>query len=523
MLKGFAVTRRLVVVSLGVAKLPVGREFAETRLIPGASLLESVTSTSLVPSPGPVEVREAVLSGPGSGLAEVVGVEPLAAVLTAQVVAQAVVSSGVEDDRRGLLDATVIAVLVAGLCLFTGEGYDGVLARMWPLLAGFKPATLLSPPVSGAGLSKARAWLPAAVMKALFEAGARAGAVETIGCRVFGLLVTAVDGTVFDLPNTAAVRARYQIPSAGRFPQARVVTLVACGTRKVVAAVMDSCAVSEQALWDRLVASVRVGTLCLADRNFFAMHRWQVAAGTGAHLAWRVKNGHKSLPAKVIGVLVDGSALVRLRESDAMLRTRRKAVKDPKAARLPDITARLVEFTVTVTDEAGRRHTSLFRVLSTLLDPQAYPAQQIAALYAERWQVELVYKTIKSTLRGPGRRLRGESADLCEQELWGFLAVYNTVVDHAVAAAVDLGIDPDRMSFTAVLHAVRDHLTSPGCRNCGHRPTPGDLVEAIIAGPRNRSDRHRTSPRTTKDRETQHTRNVEYTITIEESTLPKTT
>jgi hypothetical protein len=131
------------------------------------------------------------------------------------------------------------------------------------------------------------------------------------------------------------------------------------------------------------------GTLSLADRNFFSMHRWRTAAATGAHLAWRVKNGIASLPATVLATLPDGSQLVRLRESDAMLARRRKITGDPRAVRLPDITARLVEFIVTVTDEAGQARPSRFRVLTTLLDPEAYPATEIAQAYARRWQVEL--------------------------------------------------------------------------------------------------------------------------------------
>ena len=104
------------------------------------------------------------------------------------------------------------------------------------------------------------------------------------------------------------------------------------------------------------------------------MHRWRTAAATGAHLAWRVKNGTTSLAATVLGVLAtrpDGSQLVRLRESDAMLARRRKTTGDPRGVRLSDITARLVEFTVTVTDEAGRTRPSRFRVLTTLIDHQA--------------------------------------------------------------------------------------------------------------------------------------------------------
>ncbi|MEV5212470.1 transposase [Micromonospora sp. NPDC053740] len=177
-----------------------------------------------------------------------------------------------------------------------------------------------------------------------------------------------------------------------------------------------------------------------------------------------------------------------------------------------------------MTDRAGKTTTSRFRILATLLDHEAYPADQIARLYAERWQAELVYKSIKSTLRGGDRRLRGQSPDLAEQEIWALLTVYNALVDHAVTAAVDLGVNPDEISFTAVLHATRDHLTaSTPCQACGHHSDSADLQATIAATPRERRSRTRTSPRTKKQRETQHTRDVGYTITITESNLPKMT
>ena len=306
-----------------------------------------------------------------------------------------------------------------------------------------------------------------------------------------------------------------------------MVTLVECGTRRVLGAVMDSSAISEQALWDRLVGRLRPGTLNLADRNFFSMNRWRVAAATGAQLVWRVKNGQKSVPVKIIKQLSDGSSRVRLRESNAMLYARRKAIGDPRATRLEDITARMIEFTVTVTDQAATSTRSRFRVLTTLLDEHAYPAARIAACYAERWQAEIVYKTIKTSLRGGDRRLRGQSPDLAEQEIWGLLTAYNILIEHAVDTAVELGIDPDEISFIQVLRVLRDHLIPiPGCHDCGApariRPHE-DLIAAIAAGPRNRPDRQRTAPRTAKEHRTQHARNVTYTITITESTLPKAT
>jgi hypothetical protein len=420
----------------------------------------------------------------------------LAVVAAQDKVAAALAAAGFTDKCRGLLTGGVTTVLVVGLCLYCGQGYPDVIARLWPLLGAFNPALVLSSPVTPVALSQARGRLPARVLQKLFEAGAGVGDLTLVsGSLLFGLVVTAVDGTVFDLAATDAIRERFATPSGGRFPQARVVTLVVCGTRRVLAAVLDSCAVSEQALWDRLVAQLTPGTLNLADRGFFSMHRWRTAAATGADLIWRVKNGTTSLPATVLATRPDGSQLVRLRESDAMLARRRKTTGDPRAVRLRDIIARLVTFTVTVTDEAGRTRISTFRVLTTLLDHQAYPATEIARAYARRWQVELTYKSIKSTLRGGNRRLRGQAPDLAEQEIWGLLAVYNTLVDQAVAAAVDLGIDPHQISFTAVLRAVRDHLTGYApCPGCGHHPDRADLTAAIIAGPRNRTDRQRTAP-----------------------------
>ncbi len=471
-------------------------------------------------------LREAVLAGPGARVQAAGAGDPVTAVVTPEAVAAALTAAGHTDRQQATLSGAVTTVLVLGLCVFSGQGYAQVITRLWPLLSGFNPVVVLCAPVCAVALSQARARLPVAVLRELFTRTAAGVGVRVAaaGSLVFGLVVTATDGTVFDLAATEAIQARFATPAGGRFPQARAVTVVECGTRRVLAAQVDSCQVSEQVLWDRLVACLKPGTINLADRNFFSMHRWRVAAATGAHLAWRVKNGHQSLPAKVLHTLPDGSDRVRLQESDAMLTRRRKTSNEPTAARLEDIIARLVEFTVTLTDRAGKTTTSRFRVLTTLLDHDAYPAEQIAALYAERWQAELVYKSIKSTLRGGDRRLRGQSPDLAEQEIWALLTVYNALVDHAVTAAVDLGIDPDEISFTTVLHATRDYLiASAPCRACGHHNDPADLQAAITAAPRERRGRTRTGPRTKKQRETQHTRDVSYTITITESNLPKIT
>jgi hypothetical protein len=114
---------------------------------------------------------------------------------------------------------------------------------------------------------------------------------------------------------------------------------------------------------------------------------------------------------------------------------------------------------------------------------------------------------------------------LAYQELWALLTVYNALVRLAVTTAVDLKVDPDAVSFAAVLALTRAHLaTSPGpCVNCGHHdPDPATtLITAIAAQPLNRHTRTRTGPRTTTQREAERTRDVTYEITISTVDLPK--
>jgi hypothetical protein len=114
------------------------------------------------------------------------------------------------------------------------------------------------------------------------------------------------------------------------------------------------------------------------------MERYLAAAGTGADLVWRWKNGKNSLPAKTLEVLPDGSELVVMRESDGMLARRRQASRNHAAPRLPDTIARLVTFMVLTQTPGGRRKATRVRVLTTLLDHKELPAREIAELHAQR-------------------------------------------------------------------------------------------------------------------------------------------
>ena len=161
----------------------------------------------------------------------------------------------------------------------------------------------------------------------------------------------------------------------------------------------------------------------------------------------------------------------------------------------------------------------------TLAGPhEEFPAAQIAALYAERWQIEIAFLHLKKTLRGARRVLRGKSEILARQEARAFLLVHNMIAAVAARAAALAGIDPDLIPFTAVLSLVRAGIhAGTRCEHCGKLPADplGQLIADITAHPRHRPGRMRTSGRTPAERRSRPTEEVTYTITITPSNLPQ--
>ena len=433
-----------------------------------------------------------IASGPGfwtEWLAELGRQGLLEDLLAEDVIARALreAPAGHKYDRVLTAKMTVICVLVA--CLFPGAGYDSVLATAFGL-----PGLWLRPGAeipSGSAFSQARKLLGEQVMKRVFELDAAVTDADLgIGLLWKGLEVTALDGTTMELARNGVLEGEFGTPADGARPLLRVTAHVRTATFRWIGAAIGGYHDGENALADQLEDSFGPGILNLADRGFFSMHRWIRFSGTGADLAWRVKNGAKSVPLKTLETLPDGSELVMLHESDGMRARRRREAGDRHAERLPDTIARLVTFTVTTVTRSGRAKTTRMRVLTTLLDHRAHPAAEIAVLYAERWQIEIAFLHLKRTVRGPRRPLRGQSPELAGQEAWALLLSCNITATAAARAAGSAGLDPGLIPFTAVLGLIRSHVAADTCcRHCGHRRASADaplasLDAAILALPR---------------------------------------
>ncbi|MDH3039232.1 transposase [Streptomyces sp. TRM75561] len=134
---------------------------------------------------------------------------------------------------------------------------------------------------------------------------------------------------------------------------------------------------------------------------------------------------------------------------------------------------RVIEYTLGPRGGDG----TVYRLITTLLDPAQAPAEELAALYAQRWEIENTLDEIKNHQGVPGMVLRSRYPRGVEQEIFAFLLVHHALRDLMHQAALKAGHDPDRISFTRTLRVVRRHVTgqaalSPLAPGPVHRPEP---------------------------------------------------
>ena len=90
------------------------------------------------------------------------------------------------------------------------------------------------------------------------------------------------------------------------------------------------------------------------------------------------------------------------------------------------------------------------------------PATELAAAYAQRWEIELAFDELKTHQRGPRIVLRSKSPDLVLQEIWGHLCCHYAIRTLMAEAADHAGHDPDRVSFVAALRIARPTIAHAG-------------------------------------------------------------
>lgn len=334
---------------------------------------------------------------------------------------------GKRERRVRVVPARVVVYLLLAAGLFAAAGWSAV----WRKLTG--GLGLAVEPCASA-LYYARKRLGPAPLQALF---ALLAGPTSAAARWRGLLVCAIDGTLLDVSaskqNLAVHRSSGHTDFRGAgYPQVRLVTLVATGSRALLSAAFGPIGQGETAIADQLTEAMGPGRLILADRGFDAAHLLERIHGTEAALLVRMNTQTRP---KTLARLADGSRLVqrgRLR-------------------------LRLIEATITIATGAGTR-TGHYRLLTTLTDPIGHPAAEIVGLYHQRWEIETAYCELKSGLLGR-QVLRATDPAGLDQEIWALLVLYQAIRIAIADALIGTRHPGTRASFTIAVECARDQLT----------------------------------------------------------------
>ncbi|WP_158673886.1 IS4 family transposase [Streptomyces klenkii] len=384
-------------------------------------------------------------------------------VFTPELVDAAVAKHGRSEQRRRLLPARLIVYFVLALCLFARESYEEVI-RM--LTSGIPGSRVLAK-VNRSSLCRARIRLGEEVLETVFRQVAGPLATpETPGAWWRGLRLLALDGTQFDVPDSVSNGDTFDGPSTGGtpfgFPQVRAAVLTEIGTHAVLDAGLGGYRDGERRLAYPLASSTGPGNLVIADRGFWSVEFVHAFTASGAHLLVRLQSNH--LGTTQAG-LPDGSRLSLMRPGqEVRLRAAREGRVLPK-----ETTYRVITFT---------KDDKVVHLGTSLLDTEQYPADELIALYRQRWEIELAFDEIKNHL-GPGGPLRSRTPEAVRQELWALLAVHQAVHRFAHdAAANGPVVDPDRLSYLRCVRIARRSV--PLQHGASHRKVMGAWAEAAI-------------------------------------------
>lgn len=389
--------------------------------------------------------KRAKLPG-GARLSDYLSVGVIARVFPVDAVRAALTECGRSSRRRRLLPAEAVVYYVIAQALFRSVSAREVLRCVAEGLRWLRAGTRVRIASKGA-ISRARTRLGSEPLRVLHRLSVRVLAKGTTrGAWYAGLRLVAYDGTTLDVPDEERNRKRYGFPGTARgqaaFPKARLTALVELGTRVAFAWVHGPYRQSERSQAERLHAHLEPGMLLLADRGYIGLALWRSAAQTGSSLLWRAKS---KTPLPVEQVLEDGS----FRTTYA------------------DMPVRVVEYTI---PESGDR---VYRLVTTLHDPQQAPAVELAALYHERWEIETAYDEIKTHILGRNPILRAKTPTLVEQEIEGLMLAHFAVRSFLHEAALAAKEDPDRLSFTHAVQVIRRRVQNPGAfPPCEAEPAP---------------------------------------------------
>jgi hypothetical protein len=354
---------------------------------------------------------------------------------------EALCATGKASVRRRRFPAEQAIWLVIGMALLRRESIERVVAMLGLALPATKGQT-----AAKSGIAKARSRLGEEPLAYLFTVTADRWATESADRhRWRELSLHGLDGTTLRVPDSPENWAAFggQCGNGTRngsaYPLVRMVAVMALRSHLLSAVHFGDYATGETSLSEGFWNEVPDNSLTIVDRNFLVADDLTRLERSGINRHWltRAKSTTKLRVLKRLGPHDD---LVEITLSKATRRLH------------PDLplvwTARAIRY-----QRKGFRPSTL---LTSLLDSQQYPADELVALYHERWELELGYDEIKTHLLDREEAIRSRTPQGVRQEIWGIALAYNLVRLEMERAADEAGVAPNRISFVNALALIRN-------------------------------------------------------------------
>jgi hypothetical protein len=281
--------------------------------------------------------------------------------------------------------------------------------------------------------------------------------------------VKLADGSTVSMPDTKANQAQWpqsssQLPGLG-FPIVRMVFLISLVTGMVCDMALGPYAgkqTGEMALMRQLLRSLGADEILLADRYYCTFFLAAMLLAEGRDFVVQLHHARHEIDEAQRDAFqkADCNPVKRLGRGDHLVtwqRPKRPEWMTPEEYELQPETTRVRYIKVQV-DQPGFRTRSL-TVVTTLTDPKAFPKEDVAALYRQRWGVELDIRSIKTTMGMDV--LRCKSPHMVQNEIWTMLLAYNLIRAKQAAAAKRRGVRPRAVSFAAAMQTIAATWLTP--------------------------------------------------------------
>ncbi len=365
--------------------------------------------------------------------------------IPASEIEQAIVNSKANEKRNRSLPAQLVVCLLIAMSFWSKNSMRDVLKNLIDGMSEkwLKVGKYWRVPCKSA-ITQARQRLGAKVMSNLFYRLVRPMATtETLGAFLNGLRIVAIDGTCFDVPDSDENARVFGRPSSrpgtqAAFPKVRLVILVEAGTHIIFDALMCPYRMGERVRALRLLRSVTSEMLLMWDRGLHSYAMVQATVAKGCDYLGRIPANVKFLSEKP---LEDGSYLSWIYPSGKL----RKKGCQP-------ILVRVIEHPDNPEEELT------YRLITSLLDVERFPAELLAREYHQRWEVENTIDELKIHLLGRKTHVRSQKPREVVQEVYAWLLGHWSVRVLMFQTATDAGVPPLRLSFTGTLRVIRRAL-----------------------------------------------------------------